>query len=41
VPESELELVKATLPQLMQHVAKLDVPLLAEVGVGNNWEGAH
>jgi len=41
VPESELELVKATLPQLMQHVAKLDVPLLAEVGVGSNWESAH
>ncbi len=41
VPESELELVKTTLPQLMQHVAKLDVPLLAEVGVGNNWETAH
>jgi DNA polymerase-1 len=41
VPESELELVKTTLPQLMQHVAKLDVPLLAEVGVGKNWEAAH
>ncbi|OIQ91931.1 DNA polymerase I [mine drainage metagenome] len=41
VPEGELELVKTTLPQLMQHVAKLDVPLLAEVGVGSNWEGAH
>ena len=41
VPELELELVKKTLPILMQSVAKLDVPLLAEVGVGNNWEGAH
>lgn len=41
VPESELELVKQRLPELMQHVAKLDVPLLAEVGVGNNWESAH
>jgi DNA polymerase-1 len=41
VPENELELVKNTLPQLMQNVAKLDVPLLAEVGVGNNWESAH
>jgi DNA polymerase-1 len=29
------------LPELMQGVAKLDVPLLAEVGVGGNWEGAH
>jgi len=41
VPESELEMVKINLPQLMQHVAKLDVPLLAEVGVGKNWEAAH
>lgn len=41
VPESELELVKQKLPELMQHVAQLDVPLLAEVGVGSNWESAH
>jgi DNA polymerase-1 len=41
VPESELELVKQRLPELMQHVAKLDVPLLTEVGVGHNWESAH
>jgi DNA polymerase-1 len=41
VPDSELELVKVRLPQLMQGVATLDVPLLAEVGVGNNWENAH
>lgn len=41
VPDNELELVKTQLPLLMQHVAKLDVPLLAEVGVGNNWESAH
>ena len=41
VPDNELELVKATLPTLMQNVAKLTVPLLAEVGVGNNWESAH
>lgn len=41
VPEAELDLVKTMLPQLMQNVAKLDVPLLAEVGVGSNWEAAH
>ena len=41
VPDNELELVKTQLPLLMQHVAKLDVPLLAEVGVGDNWESAH
>ncbi|NOT15188.1 MAG: DNA polymerase I [Methylotenera sp.] len=41
VPDNELELIKTTLPKLMQNVAKLDVPLLAEVGVGSNWESAH
>jgi DNA polymerase-1 len=41
VPENELELVKNALPHLMQNVAKLDVPLLAEVGIGDNWESAH
>ncbi|EUJ09646.1 DNA polymerase I [Methylophilaceae bacterium 11] len=41
VPDNELALVKAELPKLMQGVATLDVPLLAEVGVGNNWESAH
>lgn len=41
VPDNELELVKSTLPTLMQNVAKLSVPLLAEVGVGRNWESAH
>ncbi len=41
VPDAELELVKAKLPELMQNVAKLDVPLLVEVGVGSNWESAH
>ncbi len=41
VPESELDRVKTMLPKLMQDVAKLDVPLLAEVGIGSNWEAAH
>jgi DNA polymerase-1 len=41
VPDKELELVKTKLPELMQNVAKLSVPLLTEVGVGSNWEGAH
>jgi DNA polymerase-1 len=41
VPESELALVKEKLPGLMQNVAQLKVPLLAEVGIGNNWDEAH
>ncbi len=41
VPEAELELVKQKLPELMANVAELKVPLLAEVGIGKNWEEAH
>lgn len=40
-PEKELVAVKETLPKLMAGVAKLAVPLLAEVGVGANWDEAH
>ena len=41
VPDEEVPLVKETLPRLMQGVATLKVPLLAEVGVGESWEAAH
>ncbi|MFK4444112.1 DNA polymerase-1 [Caballeronia udeis] len=41
VPEAELSEVRKRLPELMCGVAKLKVPLVAEVGVGNNWEEAH
>ena len=41
VPDAELALVKDMLPKLMAGVAALKVPLIAEVGVGNNWEEAH
>ena len=33
--------VKEALPRLMCNVAELRVPLVAEVGVGKNWEQAH
>jgi DNA polymerase-1 len=41
VPESELAMVREKLPALMAGVASLKVPLLAEVGVGKNWDEAH
>jgi len=41
VPEDELDVLRENLPGLMCNVAKLDVPLVAEVGVGDNWEQAH
>ncbi len=41
VPEMEVEWVKTEVPRLMAGVAQLKVPLLAEVGVGPNWDKAH
>ncbi|RQU45596.1 DNA polymerase I [Burkholderia cenocepacia] len=41
VPDSELSLVREKLPEMMCGVAKLKVPLVAEVGAGANWEEAH
>ena len=41
VPESEIDWVRHEVPRLMAGVAHLKVPLLAEVGVGANWDKAH
>lgn len=41
VPEAELDWLRTEIPRLMAGVAQLKVPLLAEVGVGPNWEKAH
>jgi len=41
VPESEIDWARAELPRLMAGVAELKVPLVAEVGVGPDWEQAH
>ncbi|MBL0944451.1 MAG: DNA polymerase I [Hydrogenophaga sp.] len=41
VPEAEVDWVRTEVPRLMADVAALKVPLLAEVGVGPNWEKAH
>src|SRR5439155_24494134 len=41
VPEAELDLVKTELRSLMCSVAKLDVPLVVDIGVGANWDQAH
>ncbi|MDB5873797.1 MAG: polA [Ramlibacter sp.] len=41
VPEDEVEWVKTEVPRLMAGVAELRAPLLAEIGVGENWEKAH
>ncbi|WP_066268648.1 DNA polymerase I [Hydrogenophaga palleronii] len=41
VPEAEVDWLKTEIPSLMAGVAALKVPLLAEVGVGPNWDKAH
>jgi DNA polymerase-1 len=41
VPEAEVDWLKSEIPRLMASVADLKVPLLAEVGVGANWDQAH
>jgi DNA polymerase-1 len=41
VPESEVEWLKTEVPRIMAGVADLKVPLLAEVGMGANWDQAH
>jgi len=41
VPESELEVVKQGLTERMESAAELSVPLVVDVGVGDNWDEAH
>ena len=41
VREDLVEQVSAQIRPLMGETVKLDVPLLVEVGVGNNWDEAH
>jgi DNA polymerase I len=41
VPDAELAHVKAEVPLLMSGVAELKVPLVVDVGSGQNWEKAH
>jgi DNA polymerase-1 len=41
VPDAELDWARAAVPALMAGVASLSVPLVADVGVGANWDEAH
>jgi len=41
VPQAEVEWVRTEIPKLMAGVAQLSVPLIAEVGIGPNWDEAH
>jgi len=41
VPRSELDQVVPLIRDVMENVVKLDVPLVVDIGVGNNWLEAH
>ena len=41
VPQNEVERMRVLVPACMAGVVAWDVPLLVEVGVGQNWEEAH
>ena len=41
LPSTDADWLRAEIPPLMAGVADLKVPLLAEVGIGPNWEQAH
>jgi DNA polymerase-1 len=41
VPADELAWARAEVPRIMASVASFEVPLLAEVGIGANWDEAH
>ncbi|MDR0234533.1 MAG: DNA polymerase I [Zoogloeaceae bacterium] len=41
VPEAELSLIRERLPRLMGGAGSLKVPLIVDIGEGDNWEAAH
>jgi DNA polymerase-1 len=41
VPVDQIDTAKLKIEQLMNHAAKLDVPLEVGIGIGDNWEQAH
>lgn len=41
VPEAEVVWIKQEVPRVMAAVAALKVPLVADIGIGSNWDEAH
>ena len=41
IPQEQVESACESIRNLMNNVAKLRVPLLVDVGIGNNWDEAH
>ena len=41
VPDEEVGIFKENIKRIMENVAKMDVPLIVDIGDGDNWEQAH
>ncbi|MEZ7984772.1 MAG: DNA polymerase, partial [Pseudomonadales bacterium] len=41
VPTDKLDYAKEKIGQLMSNAADLAVPLIVDIGVGDNWDEAH
>jgi len=41
IPEDKVETLKSEIRNIMSHAADLSVPLLVDIGIGNNWDTAH
>lgn len=41
VPKSEVDDLKPVIKETMESAVKLSIPLIVDIGVGNNWLEAH
>ncbi len=41
VPQEEVDLIKKIIIENMENAYKLKVPLIVDLGIGNNWLEAH
>jgi len=41
VPETETQAAAVVIKQIMENAARLDVPLIVDIGQGHNWQEAH
>ena len=41
IPDFEIDTVSAEIKKIMENITKLKVPLLVEIGIGENWDNAH